>query len=209
MFKQNLLRGILAGVAISLGGVIYLSCESSLTGATLFSIGLLMIYLFDWNLYTGKACYFVGGPPTQLALIANAFLGNFIGTFCTAQLLKLTKLTKLEYKAQYVVEAKLESNLLGAFILGIGCGILMYVAVIGYKTVSDSFGKYLVLIMPIVVFTVSGFEHVVADMFYFSMAGLSYVFGNLVFLVFVALGNLVGCSVVPFCAKFLPEQDHH
>lgn len=202
---QNLLKSILAGLAISIGGVAYLSSESSVMGAFLFGIGLFMIYLFDWNLYTGKACYVLTSAPKHMFLVLNAFVGNFIGTVAVAYLLRITKLSKLIPKAQSVAESKLANTNFSGFIMAIGCGLLMYVAVIGYKTVSDNVGKYIILFMPIVVFTISGFEHVIANMFYFSMADV-WSLDTFSYLLIVAMGNLVGCSLVPFANKFLNTE---
>ena len=56
--KDNLrilVRAILAGVMISIGGTIYLACESNLLGAFLFSIGLYAICAFGLN----KKCFHI------------------------------------------------------------------------------------------------------------------------------------------------------
>ncbi|MFI3225810.1 MAG: formate/nitrite transporter family protein [Clostridia bacterium] len=204
---HNLLKSILAGMAVSLGGVAYLSNENSIIGAILFSIGLVMIYLFDWCLYTGKACYAVVDMPNNLSIIGVAFIGNLIGTMCVAYTLRMTKLAKLIPHAEEVVAGKLQNTLFSGFILAIGCGILMYVAVIGYKTVPSDLGKYITLIMPVVVFTISGFEHVVANMFYFSMAN-AWNIENFFYIIIVALGNLVGCSIVPLSDKYFKIKEH-
>lgn len=198
---QNFLKSILAGIAISLGGVCYLSCESHLIGAFLFSLGLFMIYLFHWNLYTGKACYVIDNSAAYLKIVAIAFIGNFVGTVSVGLVLQYTKLVHLIPIAQEVATAKLSNTNTSGFILGIFCGLLMYVAVIGYSTVNDGVGKYLILIMPIVAFTISGFEHVVANMFYFTMAN-AWSASTFIYLMFVGLGNLVGCSFIPFANKF-------
>ncbi|MFI3200698.1 MAG: formate/nitrite transporter family protein [Eubacteriales bacterium] len=207
----NLVKSILAGIAISFGGVAYLSNENHVIGATLFSLGLFMIYLFDWNLFTGKACYIVTSPPSHMKLVGIAFIGNLIGTAGMAYLLRLTKLKSLIRVAVGVAEYKLQNTSFSGFVLGIGCGIMMYVAVIGYKTINDGVGKYLILIMPIVVFTISGYEHVVANMFYFSMANVWSV-DVFIYLIIVGLGNMLGCSFIPLTEKYLkslPNQGSH
>lgn len=202
----NLVKSILAGIAIAFGGIAYLSVDDSIMGAFLFSLGLNMIYLFNWNLYTGKACYILDNKPSYLGQLGITFIGNLIGTVSMGYIIQLTKLSKLVPKAQYVAEAKLASNLPAAFILAIGCGMMMYVAVIGYKTVTSDVGKYLTLIMPIVVFTISGFEHVVANMFYFSVANV-WDLSSFVFLIVVALGNMVGCMAFPLSDRLIKKLE--
>ncbi|MFI3176704.1 MAG: formate/nitrite transporter family protein [Eubacteriales bacterium] len=204
LFMQNFVKSLLGGMAISFGGVAYLSNENHIIGAILFSLGLTMIYLFDWNLYTGKACYVLTRPPKHLLLLGNAFLGNLVGTAAVAYLLRTTKLASLIPVAEEVAAHKLENSFYSGFIMAIGCGVMMYVAVVGYRTIQDSFGKYLILILPIVVFTISGYEHVVANMFYFSMANV-WSPSVFLYLLVVALGNLVGCSLIPLANKYIKQ----
>ena len=48
---------VLAGMAISLGGIVFLSVENKVIGSLLFAVGLLTILAFKLNLFTGKAPY--------------------------------------------------------------------------------------------------------------------------------------------------------
>ncbi len=199
---SNLVKSILAGVSISIAGCAYLSLDNHVIGATLFSLGLLTIYLFDWNLFTGKACFVLSNPISFLKIVLIAFIGNFIGTFLTGTLLVYTKLEKLTPIASEVASAKLANTPFSGFIMGIGCGILMYIAVVGYKTCKGDFEKHLILIMPIVVFTLIGFEHVIANMFYFTVAGV-WDMNSLIYIVIVGTGNFVGCNFIPFSHKLI------
>ena len=54
---MDLIKSINAGVCVSIGCKIYLSCENKYIGALLFSIGLIAILILDFNLFTGKVCY--------------------------------------------------------------------------------------------------------------------------------------------------------
>ena len=54
---NGILKSFLAGVAIALGGYVYLSCENKYVGAFLFSVGLLTVLYFGLNLYTGRIGY--------------------------------------------------------------------------------------------------------------------------------------------------------
>ena len=49
------LRSLLTGVAIAIGGTVYLSCPNKYLGAFLFGIGLFVILSFGFNLFTGKS----------------------------------------------------------------------------------------------------------------------------------------------------------
>ncbi len=83
MKYKYMLKSILAGVSISLAGVAYLSVDNSVVGSVLFSMGLLVVYLFDWNLYTGKCCFIPTDTQTYLPIALVAFAGNLIGTALT------------------------------------------------------------------------------------------------------------------------------
>ena len=53
-------RGVLAGLMISIGGYVYLGCENRVVGAVFFTVGLITITLFGFDLYTGKIGYWLG-----------------------------------------------------------------------------------------------------------------------------------------------------
>lgn len=152
---------ILAGIMIGFGGVIYLMCANKIVGALLFSFGLLTIVCQGYALYTGRVGYF---REYGWASILTTIAGNFIGTWIVAKGFSLTRHT-VDIAA--VVAPKLEDSSLSIFLLSIGCGAMMYLAV-------DSFRKsksWLFVVMPIVIFILSGFEHSIANMFYLSLAG--------------------------------------
>ena len=50
-------KSILAGLLISLAGIIYLNCQNKIVGSLLFSLGLISVILFEANLFTGKIGY--------------------------------------------------------------------------------------------------------------------------------------------------------
>ena len=152
---------ILAGIMIGFGGVIYLMCANKMAGALLFSFGLLTIVCQGFALYTGRVGYF---REYGWASILTTIVGNFLGTWIVARGFALTRHT-VDIAA--VVAPKLADSSLSVFLLSIGCGAMMYLAV-------DSFRKsksWLFVVMPIVIFILSGFEHSIANMFYLSLAG--------------------------------------
>ena len=151
----------LAGIMIGFGGVIYLMCANKMVGALLFSFGLLTIVCQGFALYTGRVGYF---REYGWASILTTIAGNFLGTWLVARGFALTRHT-VDIAAG--VAPKLADSALSVFLLSIGCGAMMYLAV-------DSFRKsksWLFVVMPIVIFILSGFEHSIANMFYLSLAG--------------------------------------
>lgn len=91
---------------------------------------------------------------------------------------------------------KMGDNPLSIFILAVFCGILMYIAVDGYKEK----GNPVILFLGVSVFILSGFEHCIANMFYFSLAG-AWSVKAIVYLLIMTIGNSIGGILIPFVKK--------
>ena len=74
----------------------------------------------------------------------------------------------------------------------------MFVAVWSYREKKTIVG----ILFCIPVFVLSGFEHSIADMFYFSLAGTVFRPESLLFLLLVILGNSLGGLFIP-CLQLL------
>jgi len=55
------------------------------------------------------------------------------------------------------------------------------------------------------VFILSGYEHSIADMFYFTM-GNAWGAKAFLYILVISAGNLVGGSLIPFAKKYLSEE---
>ena len=189
MKKLNLLLGaVLAGIAIGIGGTVYLSLDNKIVGSLLFSVGLYMVCLNGLNLFTGKVGYAVEQPLSYILDLIVIWIGNFLGTGFVALTINLTRVSGIKETAAKLSETKLNDSPISLFILGIFCGILMFVAVDGYKNSSNP----IILFTCVSVFILCGFEHCIADMAYMAIAGLPMEplrFG------LVVLGNTVGALV--------------
>lgn len=203
---KTFVKAIMAGIAISTGGIIYLTLENHIAGSFLFSIGLFAIYSFGLNLYTGKICYIPLEKPSYLLTVLTVWMGNFVGTGMMGIIFRNTKQSKLIDHTVENVSLKLSDSLFSTFIMAIMCGIMMCIAVVGFQTIKDSVGKHLALILPIMVFILSGYEHSIADMFYFTMAG-AWSAKAFLYIVVISLGNLVGAASIPFALKMFHEDE--
>lgn len=202
---KNLIYSILAGICISIGGVAFLSINNSVIGALFFCIGLFIILNYKYNLFTGKLCYTFTNNLKYFYNLFITLIGNFIGTNIVGLSLNLTRLVSLKEKCETIVNNKLNDNLLSIFILAIFCNILIYIAVEGFKS-DNSLTKYLSLFFGVATFVICGFEHCVADMFYFSFA-LSYSFKTFLCLFVVILGNFVGGNILELIKLLLKDKD--
>ncbi len=203
---KTFIKAIMAGVAISTGGIIYLTLENHIAGSLLFSIGLFTIYSFGLNLYTGKICYIPSEKISYLITVMIVWLGNLVGTVGTGFIFRNTKQAKLIEHTAEIVSLKLSDTIFSTFVMATMCGIMMCIAVIGFQTIKDSVGKHLALILPIMVFILSGYEHSIADMFYFTMAG-AWSLKAFLYIIVISLGNLVGGCLIPLALKAFHEDE--
>ena len=191
------IKGIYAGVMIGIGGTIFLSVQNTVIGSFLFSIGLLMICMYGMNLYTGKVGYALINKLNYIYELLLSLLGNFVGTFIVAKLILLTRFSDISKRALTMSNLKLNDNLLSIFILAFFCGILMYLAVNNYKKASNEIGKYIGIFMCVMVFILCGFEHCVANMYYFSIANV-WSLKTLLYMLIMVLGNSVGSIFIAY-----------
>lgn len=206
-----LLKGILAGVAISLGGWLYIktreATDSLILPAFLFPIGLILICNFNFFLYTGKICYLADqcflkkGPNYMLQLILG-LVGNYIGALIMG--LILGSIFNVPAFVSKMVDTKLSYEWYKLLILAIFCGMLIYFAVEAFQKLDNALGKYLVLILCIAGFIICGFEHCIADMFYFTIARRfeAFVFGDILIII---VGNSIGGLIIPLLKRLFHD----
>ena len=196
------LLAIAAGMCIAIGGIALLNIDNPVAGAFLFSIGLLTICMFGFNLYTGKVCYFVEHPSlSYLFWLFSVWIGNFVGANLVAWAYHFTTgYTKVMDRVQTLVQAKCDSSLLSIFILACFCGIMIYIAVQGFKEATSGTLKVASIILGVMVFILCGFEHSIANMFYFALAQ-NYSGQAFLILLVMSLGNAVGGMFFPFLRK--------
>ena len=193
---------VLAGAAIAVGGAVYLAVENKVVGAIFFSVGLFTVCTKGLSLFTGKAVYLFDNKPLFIVDLTVIWLGNFAGAWATAALLSLTRQTgKLTEAAAALAETKANDSLLSLFILGVFCNICIYIAVDSYGKNSHDLGKYIGIVFGVTAFILAGFEHSVADMFYFAMAGRLFEGRALLCLLVITLGNVAGGVVFPLGIK--------
>lgn len=194
-FTKEYIKAILAGVMIGLSGLVYLSVENKIVGSFLFSFGLITILSQGWSLYTGK----IGYITTSTAKYIPVWLfGNYLGTYFAAVGAQLTNPVDIYQRATILCQAKLLQPWPVVLTLSILCGIMMTLAVDGYR---HTLGSHPILvIMPIMIFILSGFEHSIANMFYYNLASIwswktvGYIFINIV-------GNAVGALIIQYFNK--------
>lgn len=180
-------KAIMAGLVIGIGCTVYLNMDNSIVASFLFGLGLFTIINFEFNLFTGKIGYI---DKDNFVEILITLLGNGIGINIMALLMKQTRLsTKLMEKAEPIVAAKLNDTNLSLFLLAVCCGMLMFIAVATFKKQPNMMGT-LAVFLCVSVFIMAGFEHCIANMFYFGLVSTpdQYILP----LIVMILGNSTG-----------------
>ena len=196
-YGKTFIGAVLAGIAIGLGGLVFLSVDNKVIGSFLFTIGLFTVCTMGFNLFTGKVCYTFQNDTAYKIGLPVIWLGNLVGTGLTAGCAWMTRVAPtVSEKAMGLCQTKLGDSYASLFFLGILCNIFIYIGVEGYKSNPHEFGKYLALVFGVMVFILCGTEHCVADMFYFWMTG-AWSGQAVVRLLVITLGNAVGGVLLP------------
>lgn len=198
---RQFFSAILAGMLIGMGGTVFLSQSNPVVGSFLFAIGLFTIVVFQLHLFTGKVGYTPFQKPVYLIELAITWLGNLVGTWITACMVRNSRIYEgMAERVAGIAEVKLADNFLSLFLLAIFCGMLMFIAVDCFRNVQGSTLRFIGVFIPVMVFILSGFEHVIANMFYFSLAG-AWSAHCLAAIIVMTLGNAVGGMLIPVYLK--------
>lgn len=192
---------VLAGLAIGVGCTVYLSLDNRIAGAILFAVGLYMICVHGLYLFTGKVGYLADKGAGYLPELGVIWLGNLAGTWLAGTALRMTRIQGVGEKAAAMCAVKNGDSLLSLLILGVFCGILMFAAVDGYKKC----GHPLLLAGCVAAFILCGFEHCIADMFYYAAAG-AWSLRSLLCVAVITLGNALGGMLIPLFRKLPSER---
>lgn len=182
---QTLVRAVYAGFMIGIGGMVYLSVENKVVGSLLFSFGLLTIVTQGFFLYTGKIGFVksVKELPGMAVIIGGNYVGTWIASF-------LASMAHLNISTVELAGRKMENSVSNVFFLSVLCGIMMYLAIDNYNKSKNM----VFIIAPVMIFILSGFEHSVANMFYFHLAG-AYSPRAFAYLFVMAAGNGIGAKI--------------
>ncbi len=213
----TLTLGILAGVFIAFGGMLYtLAVTGSelgfgptrLLGGLAFSLGLVLVVIGGAELFTGNSLIAMAWADRRVsttALLRNwalVYLGNLIGALGTVVLVHLSGTLGIgggavAQTAEAIAQAKISIGPFQAFVHGMLCNTLVCLAVWMCFAAHTVSGKVVAIIFPISAFVALGFEHSVANMYLIPIGALQAgsnigVADFLANLIPVTLGNIVG-----------------
>lgn len=167
---NGLKKSIMAGMMISLGCVAFLQSTNNVIGALLFSLGLLSICAMGLKLYTGAVGYLTFDDYDLYRPNASTLLYILIGNIIGCAIIAVLSYGFVDVdRARMMVDIKLDMNPFVFFKKSILCGIFMFVGVHCYKK-SSVLGPF-AIILAVMGFILAGFEHCIADTYYFLVCG--------------------------------------
>jgi formate transporter len=214
------LLGVLAGAFIGLGSMLYtlVAADPSLgfaarrlVGGAVFSLGLVLVVVAGAELFTGNnliAMAWASRRVSTAELLRNWLVvgvANAVGAAGLALLVAWSGHGALNGGAVgatviEIARSKVQLDPGTAFVRGLLCNVLVCMAVwmaMAGRSVTD---KVVAIVFPITAFVAAGFEHSIANLYFFPLALLlgaplepSAIALNLAA---VIAGNLVGGSVL-------------
>ena len=187
-----LVLSILAGAFIAFGAIFMTVVMTGsagalpfgvarLLGGLVFSLGLILVVIGGAELFTGDNLMVMAWAnrviKTRALLRAwvIVYFGNLIGAIGTAGLIFLSGHAGLAgggvgKTALAIAASKAELPFFDAVVLGILCNVLVCLAVWLSYSARTVVGKVFAIVPPISAFVAAGFEHSIANMYFFPVA---------------------------------------
>lgn len=195
MYSTNT-RSFLGGVMIAFCGYGYFTIANKYLGAFLFSLGLLTILIKELSLFTGKIYRLNLSNSANVKDKLSTLFCNWVGASAVGITFRLN--TRL--RTDVLWASKISNSWPTVFILSFFCGVLMYLAVTLYNKEHNP----LYVIMPIMMFILTGCEHCIANMFYICLLdqiGLEHLLYIFINIIGNALGSIVFFKLETFQVK--------
>lgn len=210
---KTLFLGILAGFAIGLGSFAFVMSKaagSHIVGSFAFSIGLLLVCFLGLNLYTGKIGFAIDGPKENVINLAPIYVGNIIGAVVAGYLFYFA--TKNLESVNAAINGVVNARVIGdadpwyrCLIMSSLCGVFVFLAVYGYKKFQNPGMKAFAIIMCVFIFVVTGMEHTIANMVYFSF-GNAWSWNAILNIAITTAGNSIGAILTYLSVKVVEKK---
>lgn len=216
----SFLKGILAGLAIGVGGFLYILMTflidgelGKVLGSLVFAVGLFTVCSCSLSLYTGKigliyekkqtTSFYISLP---IMLIGNAIGAVGLGYICYFSFRNLDIYhTALNVSAIRLSFASF-NDFLSCSIKSLLCGLCVYLAVKSFNYKKISVLGTLMLVLFVFIFVYCGFQHCIANMFYFSFSN-SWGGDAAINMVFCILFNSIGPVLGTLLLKVVSSQE--
>ena len=178
--------------------------DGRIIGSLLFSLGMFVILAFEMKLFTGLIPKIPHTSPKSYWQLPVCLIGNFLGVYIVYLLVSQTYFAdKVILQGANLIANKLSLDnwALSSLSSGVLCGILITLSILSVdhshkKGLSANVG----VMFPIIVFVFCGFDHSIANMFYFYCLG-EFSWKVIGYISLTILGNLIGGIILPLVLK--------
>ena len=197
MLKQ-FVSAVAGGLLISIGGVVflnsYITTQNIYIGAFFFAVAFICICLKGYGLFTGRVGDLVDNRTAdELTGVAVTLLGNAAVAFVIGALFYRCLPDSIGYVAEALMAAKVKAAIGATFLRAVLCGVLIHLAISIYREKNTVVG----IVFCIPAFVLAGFEHSVADMFYFAASDFEGGLEGFAIIILIIFGNAVGGALLP------------
>lgn len=209
ILSKNFYKGILAGLAIGLGGFLYvIMCYllpneyGKLLGSILFAVGLFLVCTFSLSLYTGKIGVIYEGKQEKsfyyslpIMLIGNAIGAFLLGYICYFIFKDSDVMVTVNNVCSIRTTLNSFEDYLSLMVKSFLCGVCVYLAVKSFSLNRLKPVGILLLVFFVFLFVYCGFQHCIANMFYFGFGNhlkWETLFNLLLCILFNSFGPIIG-----------------
>ena len=220
----DILKSLAAGLFIGIGGFIFLLTKWGFTelstrtnssknvieignfiSSAMFSIGLILVCVFKMLLYTGKiGLIFEENQSIKfyisllIMVIFNILSAGIFGYIINRIFKKCSAFINLiNTVAQSKNNLQTTNDYIKCFIQGLFCGACVHAGVRGYATIKNKYKGIFTIVWFVCMFVYSGFQHCIANSFYFACAN-QFKSKSFINVLICILGNSLGTLPVAF-----------
>ncbi len=215
----SMLKGFLAGLAIGLGGFLYVLMINfvegelgKILGSLLFAVGLFLVCTFYLYLYTGKIGLIYEGKQNKeyyislpIMLVFNALGAFALGYLCYFIFRNNTQMmeTVNGVCSSRITLSSLD-NYLSCIVKSLLCGLCVYLAVKCFSLNRLKPIGISLLVLFVFIFVYCGFQHCIANMFYFGFGNhmkINTLINLLIVIACNSIGPLLGVAIFKLIEK--------
>lgn len=191
-------------------------------GALLFPIAIGLVVFIGGELFTGNNLTMALGFYNKKVSLKNllkvwglSYVGNFLGCVVLSLIFTASGAARQTMTAYYrvILPGKMSASTTELFLRGILCNFLVCLAVWTGTRMKSECGKLVLIFCIISCFVISGFEHCIANMGFFTIGyalcpdimSTADVIRNMIV---VTLGNIVGGAILLSGPLKLMSYDH-
>lgn len=186
-------RSLFAGIAIGIGGYLFLSCYNAILGSILFSSGLLSCVITGSPLFTCKSGFI--SDTTDFRRLILVLLLNLFAAFMFGLLARFFD-TSISTAADGILIARLNTEYFPCIIRSIIIGFLMTLAMCQEQNTRGNDNHIITILCAFATMYLGGF-HCILESFYYGASTTFYDnIGDLLLrLLIIVVFNFIGCNL--------------